>query len=89
MQRTTRRLKLTNNKFGNKFENFEDAAKQRFEDIRGNVRNGVRFTRNAARSVDRYSHRNPWMVVGAFAFAAWIVGFFSGVRRMAHFYKDE
>lgn len=72
-------------KLNNAFSNLGDTAKQKLETIRG----GVRLGRKAVRSVDRYSRKNPWMVVGVFSFAAWALGFVTGMRRSSHSFGNE
>jgi ElaB/YqjD/DUF883 family membrane-anchored ribosome-binding protein len=73
---TAKRLKLSQ-----PIGNLEDAARQKYDTFRGGLKTGVRYTKRAAQSVNRYSHKNPWMIAGMFAFVAYIFGFFTGMRR--------
>lgn len=64
-------------KFNTTLESFEDAARRKLETLQ----DGVKLTKRAARTVDRYSHRKPWIVVGIFSFAAYVMGFLFGLKR--------
>jgi len=58
-------------------QNLQDTAQRKLQYLKG----GMKITRKAARSVQRYSQKHPYMVVGAFSLIAGFLGYVFGVRR--------
>lgn len=75
--RLKKELRDMQRKLHSTIRNIEGAAKQKLESIQG----GVKMTRKAARNVDRYTHKKPWIVVSAISCAALITGFLFGFTR--------
>jgi len=58
-------------------KNLHDVADRKMQSLRG----GVKMTKRAVKSVQRYGQRHPYLVVGAVSFAAGFLGYIFGAKR--------